>query len=186
MTTQAQEVKPEMTQQQVLDKDLGGEELDSGEDKKQSLAPDTKSVDSVVDNSGRIPKTSSGSARPDSEKLAKVSAKRKARAAEEKPKKRGRPSKAEQAKVAEQQISTENVLVAMFSGISNIMLLRGMEPLSKREIQEGVVAFTPMIDKYGQKLVENSVFVYPIIWTGNVVLSRSGLMDNQLEEKDAS
>jgi hypothetical protein len=144
-------------------------------DKKNSVVDSDNPNDSSTSASGPI-----GHAPAD---LAKLLEKRRQREAEKAAKpKRGRPRK-KQAQVEISHDEAQAILGPIFLVTSSILESRGVEPLSQEEIQNGVNAWYPVLNKYMPVLGEHSVWIPAVMWTGGVIAVRA-LPENDTDTKE--
>ena len=66
----------------------------------------------------------------------------------------------------------KELIQPIFMFANGIMKSRGIEPLSKEEMDTGVEAWYPLIDHYAPKLEKYSMWLAPLAWTTGVVMIR--------------
>jgi len=87
-----------------------------------------------------------------------------------KPRKPRQPKKPKTPKLT--QIEKDVVVKPLF-GVANIFLVKfDIQPLDDMEINTGVEAFTPLIEKYMPLIGDNAIFIMPLLWTAGVVARR--------------
>ena len=94
-------------------------------------------------------------------------------------KKRGRPRKTKKEekeqilakKKEEELINIKNALVFLLSSSNKILEKYDIEELSEQEIEQGAIAWAPLVDRYFGEIAD-SVWVPPLMWTGMTILSR--------------
>lgn len=115
--------------------------------------------------------------------LGRLLEKRRQREAEKQAKpKRGRPRKSKQAQVEISASEAQAILGPVFMVASSILESRGVEPLSQEEVQNGVNAWYPVLNKYMPVLGEHSVWIPAVMWTGGVIAVRA-IPDSDNKEK---
>ena len=99
---------------------------------------------------------------------------------EEKPKtKRGRPRGSKgtksKAKIPIPELTQEQVtglLYPLFKALNMVLEGREINPLSEQEIQGGIMAWYPIVDRYMPSMDVYGIWIAPLLWTSAVITMR--------------